>query len=64
MNAKGDRLVAPSCSVAIQKQWHLDLRTHPWAGHDLAIDDGHWVAMQLKDWVEAAGLLADNGVES
>ena len=51
LNAKGDRLVAPACSVAIQKKWGLELRTHPWAGHDLTVDDGAWVALQLQDWV-------------
>jgi len=51
LNAKGDRLVAPACSEAIQKKWHLELRTHPWAGHDLTVDDGAWVALQLKNWV-------------
>jgi pimeloyl-ACP methyl ester carboxylesterase len=50
LNAKGDRLVAPACSEAIQKKWNLDLHTHPWAGHDLTVDDGEWVALQLKDW--------------
>jgi pimeloyl-ACP methyl ester carboxylesterase len=51
LNAKGDRLVAPSCSETIQKKWHLELRTHPWAGHDLTVDDGAWVTLQLQDWV-------------
>jgi pimeloyl-ACP methyl ester carboxylesterase len=50
LNSKGDQLVDPSCSEAIQKKWHLDLRTHPWAGHDLTVDDGAWVALQLKEW--------------
>lgn len=52
LNAQGDRLVAPACSEAIQKKWQLELRTHPWAGHDLTVDDGDWVASQLKDWVQ------------
>jgi pimeloyl-ACP methyl ester carboxylesterase len=51
LNAKGDRLVAPACSEAIQKKWGLRLRTHPWAGHDLTVDDGAWVALQLQEWV-------------
>ena len=45
-----DRLVSPRCSMAIQQQWQLELRTHPKAGHDLTLDAGDWVAMQLKDW--------------
>ena len=51
LNAKGDRLVAPACSEAIQKKWGLELRTHPWAGHDMTVDDGAWVALQLQNWV-------------
>ena len=51
LNGQGDRLVAPTCSEAIHKKWHLELRRHLWAGHDLTLDDGAWVALQLKDWV-------------
>jgi pimeloyl-ACP methyl ester carboxylesterase len=51
LNGQGDRLVAPTCSEAIHKKWNLELRRHPWAGHDLTLDDGAWVALQLKDWV-------------
>ncbi len=53
MNAKGDKLVAPLCSEALYKKWNMELRSHPWGGHDLTLDDGAWVAMQLKDWVLA-----------
>lgn len=53
LNSRGDRLVAPNCSEAIQKQWQLELRTHPWAGHDLSLDDGAWLAEQLKNWIAA-----------
>ncbi len=51
LNGLGDRLVAPACSEAIHKKWNLELRRHPWAGHDLTLDHGEWVAMQLKDWL-------------
>jgi len=50
LNGKGDRLVEPDCSEVIHKKWHLELRSHPWGGHDLTLDDGAWVASQLKDW--------------
>ncbi|MDO9167754.1 MAG: alpha/beta hydrolase [Methylobacter sp.] len=50
LNGRGDRLVSPACSEAIHKKWNLELRRHPWAGHDLTLDDGAWVASQLKDW--------------
>ncbi len=51
LNSKGDRLVAPMCSKAIQREFNLELCTHTWAGHDLTIDDGSWVVAQLRDWV-------------
>lgn len=51
LNGKGDRLVAPICSETIHKKWNLELLSHPWGGHDLALDDGAWVASQLKDWI-------------
>ncbi len=51
LNGLGDRLVAPSCSEAIRRKWNLELQRHPWAGHDLTLDDGAWVVLQLKDWL-------------
>lgn len=53
LNGLGDRLVSPACSAAIHAKWHLELRRHPWTGHDLTLDDGAWVACQLKDWIDA-----------
>lgn len=52
LNGLGDRLVSPACSEAIHKKWNLKLCRHPWAGHDLTLDDGAWVVMQLKDWLD------------
>jgi len=52
LNGLGDRLVAPSCSESIRKKWQLELRRHLWAGHDLTLDDGAWVVLQLKDWLD------------
>ncbi len=51
INAQGDRLVSPKCSVAIAKKWQLPLKTHPWAGHDLTVDDGAWAVDALREWV-------------
>jgi pimeloyl-ACP methyl ester carboxylesterase len=51
LNGRGDRLVAPACSDAIHKKWQIDILKHPWAGHDLCLDDGAWVANRLKDWL-------------
>ncbi len=53
LNSRDDHLVAPNCSEAIHKQWQIELHTHPWAGHDLSLDDGVWLAEQLKNWVAA-----------
>lgn len=52
LSSRGDRLVAPACSAAIQTEWQLQLKSHPWAGHDLTLDDSDWVVKHLKDWVE------------
>jgi len=52
MNSRGDRLVDPACSEAIYNKWRLQFASHPWAGHDLTLDDGFWVAERLKGWVE------------
>lgn len=51
MSGRGDRLVAPACSNAIRTKWQLQMKTHPWAGHDLTLDDADWVVKHLKDWV-------------
>jgi pimeloyl-ACP methyl ester carboxylesterase len=51
LNGQGDRLVSPACSEAIHKKWNLELRRRIGAGHDLTLDDGAWVALQLKEWV-------------
>ncbi len=51
LNAWGDRLVAPECSVDIYRKWRWHYCSHSWAGHDLPLDDGAWVVSQLRAWV-------------
>ena len=46
-----DRLVSVACSKALAAHWQCDLRIHPSAGHDLPLDDGPWVAAQVRDWL-------------
>jgi predicted alpha/beta hydrolase family esterase len=45
-----DRLVDASCSRAVAKAWNADLIEHPRAGHDLALDDGPWLAATVASW--------------
>ncbi|WP_432696066.1 alpha/beta fold hydrolase [Marinobacterium sp. YM272] len=48
LNALGDQLVNPGCSQAIAERWGVELRSHPWAGHDLPHDAPDWVVQQLQ----------------
>jgi len=45
-----DRLVAVACSQTLAQRWACPLRLHPSAGHDLTLDDGPWVALQVSHW--------------
>jgi pimeloyl-ACP methyl ester carboxylesterase len=51
----GDRLVDPRCSMDIARRWKCAIAIHPSAGHDLPLDDGAWVAEQIRSWL-AMGL--------
>jgi alpha-beta hydrolase superfamily lysophospholipase len=51
--SRADRLVHPACSQDIAAHWNGDLRHHPDAGHDLALDDPEWVAAQVCAWLTA-----------
>lgn len=42
-----DQLVDPQCSRVLAERWQLPLQCHPWAGHDLALDDPDWLAQQI-----------------
>jgi len=35
---------------ALALQWGATLRVHGTAGHDLSLDDGPWVAEQVRRW--------------
>lgn len=43
-----DELVDPRCSQALAAHWQLPIATHPWAGHDLPLDDPAWVARTIR----------------
>lgn len=46
----GDRLVHPSCSGRLAQRWGVPSRLHPWAGHDLPLDDPAWVLRHILSW--------------
>lgn len=58
LSGLGDRLVAPACSSAVSQRWQLPIHSHPWAGHDLPLDDADWIANRLRTWI--AGLKTDS----
>jgi pimeloyl-ACP methyl ester carboxylesterase len=45
-----DRLVDVGCSRRLARAWDCDIAEHPSAGHDLPLDDGTWVAQQVRQW--------------
>jgi pimeloyl-ACP methyl ester carboxylesterase len=49
--SENDQLVSPDCSTTLARAWRTPLRLHPSAGHDLPLDDGPWVAAQVRDWL-------------
>ncbi|HJV94868.1 MAG TPA: alpha/beta hydrolase [Albitalea sp.] len=46
-----DALVDPRCSRRLASRWGAALAEHASAGHDLPLDDGPWVAQQVRDWL-------------
>ena len=46
-----DRLVDPCCSRQLASRWGSAFGEHPAAGHDIPLDDGPWVARQVRDWL-------------
>lgn len=50
---RADRLVDHRCSLQLAHQWRSAVAVHPWAGHDLPLDDGEWVVQQISRWVES-----------
>jgi len=46
-----DQLVSVACSKTLARHWHCALHLHPSAGHDIPLDDGMWVACQVRDWL-------------
>jgi len=53
--SRRDRLVNPVCSRTLAQRWHRPLVEHPDAGHDLPLDDGAWVAEEVRAWLARPG---------
>ena len=51
-----DALVDPRCSQQLAACWKCEVLEHPSAGHDLPLDDGPWVARQVRRWLERTKL--------
>ncbi|MGZ8246306.1 alpha/beta fold hydrolase [Methylomagnum sp.] len=51
LSGRGDRLVDPACSEALARHWDAPLISHPWAGHDLPLDDPDWVIARVADFL-------------
>lgn len=43
----GDRLVSAENSRELSKRWNVPLEIHPWAGHDVGVDDPDWLIEQI-----------------
>lgn len=53
MAGMGDSLVSPGCSQALGERLGTAVKFHPWAGHELTIDDPTWVLSELRTWQAA-----------
>ncbi|TDZ44285.1 alpha/beta fold hydrolase [Mycobacteroides franklinii] len=46
-----DRIVSSAASRTIADTHGAPIATHPSAGHDIPLDDGAWIAEQVKQWI-------------
>jgi len=51
-----DQLVSVQCTLTLARHWRCAHRIHPEAGHDLPLDDGPWVAEQVREWFLTSSL--------
>lgn len=45
--SKNDNFVNSNCGLKIANTWGISAIVHPWAGHDLTLDDPKWVVDKL-----------------
>lgn len=50
VSSLGDRLMDPSCPKAMADKLKLPLVAHPWAGHDIGVDDPQWLVDRLVEF--------------
>ncbi|MCB0420008.1 MAG: alpha/beta hydrolase [Bdellovibrionales bacterium] len=50
LSGGGDRMVDRSCSQKVADHFAAELRRHPTAGHDIALDDGRWLVDQISQF--------------
>jgi pimeloyl-ACP methyl ester carboxylesterase len=55
LNSLGDCLVDPACTEAIARRWAVEKKTHPFAGHDLPLDDPEWTIEAVREWFLCQG---------
>lgn len=51
LTATRDRLVSSAASRTIAGRYGAPIAVHPTAGHDIPLDDGAWIAEQVKQWI-------------
>jgi pimeloyl-ACP methyl ester carboxylesterase len=47
LGSRGDRLVSVTCSRDLARCYGAPYEEHPWAGHDLTLDDPDWVCERV-----------------
>jgi pimeloyl-ACP methyl ester carboxylesterase len=57
LGSRRDRLVHPVCSRDLARRYAAPFLEHPWAGHDLALDDPAWICQRVAR-VSIAGPLS------
>lgn len=51
ISSAGDRLVSPDCTAALAEHWQVKHIRHAWGGHDLPLDDSHWLSAQIQQFI-------------
>jgi pimeloyl-ACP methyl ester carboxylesterase len=54
LSSCGDRLVDPGCTRDLARLYRAPSEEHPWAGHDLPLDDPDWLCERVLHFVTKA----------